>query len=236
MDQFTMLWAYQQEDMKAEQLARELRRSPIRLRMENLRQRYNECQQQHRQIAEQADVLADRKDVLRDALLRAGEQLSALQARYAADPPQEPEAIRAFSAEADNCRAAITQYDQELRYLSREADALAQRSDAILTEAAALRNEFDQLRVRYEEELPARKAAHEAQRAIADQMAEAIDPALMEHYLRIRRHIVPPLSRLVDGRCSGCDTALPEEVLQRVLSDADGFVICESCGRMIIRL
>ena len=99
-----------------------------------------------------------------------------------------------------------------------------------------LRSEFEQLKAQYDKEMPAKKAAQEAQRAAADKLAADIDPTLMEHYKRIKKHITPPLSRLVNGQCSGCNTSLLSAVLHRVRNASEEIVECESCGRMIIRM
>lgn len=236
MDQLTMLWEYQVEDIKADKLANEIRRSPLRQKMENDRNLFMERQKQYKQIEEQVAVLADRKDAIRDALTRAEDQLSGLQARFEQNPPEELEAVRAFMAEVSKCRETIVGYEQEMKRLTQEANTNDQRGNSIRTEAARLRSEFEQLKAQYDKEIPAKKAAQEAQRAAADQKAEGIDPTLMEHYKRIKKHITPPLSRLINGQCSGCNTSLPSAVLHRVRNASEEIVECESCGRMIIRM
>ena len=86
MDQLTMLWEYQLEDMKADKMANEIRRSPLRQKMENDRNLFMERQKQYKQIEEQVAVLIDRKDAIRDALNRAEDQLTGLQARFEQNP------------------------------------------------------------------------------------------------------------------------------------------------------
>ena len=216
MDQLMMLWEYQVEDMKADKMANDIRRSPLRQKMENDRNLFMERQKQYKQIEEQVAVLIDRKDAIRDALSRAEEQLNGLQARFEQNPPAELEAVRAFMAEVSKCRETIVGYEQEMKRLTQEANTNDQRGNSIRTEAARLRSEFENLKAQYEKEMPAKKAAQEAQRAVADQKAADIDPTLMEHYKRIKKQIVPPLSRLVNGQCSGCNTSLPSAVLHRV--------------------
>ena len=223
MDQLTMLWEYQLEDMKADKMANEIRRSPLRQKMENDRNLFMERQKQYKQIEEQVAVLIDRKDAIRDALSRAEEQLKGLQARWEQNPPEELEAVRAFMAEVSKCRETIVGYEQEMKRLTQEANTNDQRGNSIRTEAARLRSEFETLKAQYDKEMPAKKA-------------EGIEPALMEHYKRIKKHITPPLSRLVNGQCSGCNTSLPSAVLHRVRNASDEIVECESCGRMIIRM
>ncbi|MGN1369182.1 MAG: zinc ribbon domain-containing protein [Aristaeellaceae bacterium] len=236
MDQLTMLWEYQVEDMKADKLANDIRRSPLRQKMENDRNLFMERQKQYKQIEEQVAVLADRKDAIRDALARAADHLSGLQARFEQNPPQELEAVRAMMAEVSKCRETIVSYEQEMKRLTQEANTNDQRGNSIRTEAARLRSEFEQLKAQYDKEMPGKKAQQEAQRAAADKKAEDIDPTLMEHYKRIKKHITPPLSRLINGQCSGCNTSLPSAVLHRVRNASDEIVECESCGRMIIRM
>ena len=75
MDQLTMLWEYQVEDIKADNMAQDIRRSPLRQKMEKDRDLFMERQKQYKQIEEQVAVLADRKDAIRDALTRAEDQL-----------------------------------------------------------------------------------------------------------------------------------------------------------------
>lgn len=236
MDQLTMLWEYQVEDMKADKLANEIRRSPLRQKMENDRNLFMERQKQYKQIEEQVAVLADRKDAIRDALARAEDHLSGLQARFEQNPPQELDAVRAMMAEVSKCRETIVSYEQEMKRLTQEANTNDQRGNSIRTEAARLRSEFEQLKAQYDKEMPGKKAQQEAQRAAADKKAVDIDPTLMEHYKRIKKHITPPLSRLINGQCSGCNTSLPSAVLHRVRNASDEIVECESCGRMIIRM
>ena len=99
MDQLTMLWEYQQEDMKAERLANEIKRSPLRQKLEQDRNLYMEKQKQHKQIEEQVAVMADRKDAIRDAIVRCEEQLKGLLERFEAAPPADLEGVRALMAD-----------------------------------------------------------------------------------------------------------------------------------------
>ncbi len=236
MDQLTMLWEYQLEDTKADKLAHEISRSPLRQKMENDRNLFMERQKQYKQIEEQVAVLADRKDAIRDAIARSEEQLNNLQSRFESDPPADLDAVRAFMHEVSKCRETIMGYEQEMRRLTQEANSNDQRGNTIRTEAARLRGEFEQLKAQYDKEMPGKKAAQAAQRAAADQKAEGIDATLMEHYKRIKKHITPPMSRLINGQCSGCSTALPSAVLHRVRNASTEVVECESCGRMIVNL
>jgi len=234
MDQLTMLWEYQQEDMKAERLANEIKRSPLRQKLEQDRNLYMDKQKQHKQIEEQVAVMADRKDAIRDAIVRCEEQLKGLLERFEAAPPTDLDAVRALMAEVARCKETISSYETEMKRMVKESGDYEQRQRNIRHEAAKLRAEFEQLKAQYEQESPAKKAALDAQRAVAKQKAEGIDAQLMEHYNVIRKHITPPMARLIGDQCGGCNTSQPSALLRKIKSGNE-IVECETCGRMIIQ-
>lgn len=235
MDQHAMLWEYQVEDMKADKLASEIRRSPLRQKMENDRNQYMERQKQHKQLEEQVAVLADRKDAIRDALNRCEEQLKGLQNRFETNPPADLDEVRVLMGEVSKCHETIASYEREMKRLVHEATTQNQRGMSLRTDAARLRSEFEQLKAQYDKEMPAKKAALDEQRAVAQHKAEQLPPALLEAYQRVKKHITPPLSRLMNGQCTGCNTSLPSAVLHQVRNANDELVECVSCGRLILR-
>ena len=234
MEQLAMLWEYQVEDMKADRLASEIKRNPLRQKLEQDRSQYMEKKQQHKQIQEQVAVMADRKDAIRDAIARCEEQLKVLSDRVSNDPPQDLEAVRALMNEVARCKDTIAAYEGEMKRMVKDAGDHSQRQRALNHEAASLRAEFEQLKAQYDAETPEKKAALDAQRAVAKEKAQGIDPQLMEHYNAIRKHILPPMARLIGDQCSGCNTSQPSALLRKIKSGSE-IVECETCGRMIIQ-
>lgn len=236
MDHLTMLWEYQVEDIKADRLSHEIRRNPLRQKMENDRALFMERQKQYKQVEEQISMLADRKDAIRDALRRCEEQLSALQARYEATPPTELDSVRSLIAEVNRCMETISGYETEMKRIATEVREQDQRGNGIRAEATKLRSEFEKLKAQYEEAIPPKKAALEAQKAVAEAKKAGIPEELMQQYQEVKKHITPPLARLNNGQCSGCNTALPSAVLHSVRNASDSLVKCVSCGRIIVKL
>lgn len=232
--QLELMWAYQQEDIKADRIANEIKRSPTRQKLEKSRAFIIEQQKQYKLLEEQVGVMADRKDAIRDAIARCEEQLSAISARFESNPPEDEEAAHAMLQEASKCRDTIASYEQEMRRMVKDSNSHDQKQRSILHEAAKVKMEFDQLKVVYDKEVQEKKSALEAQRAIANQKSVGIDPALMEEYNTIKKHIMPPMARLVGNQCSGCNTAQPSSLLSRIKNGTD-IVECETCGRMIIQ-
>ena len=232
MDKFEALWAYQEEDMKADAIAAAIRRSPIRQKLEKARDFILERQKQYKQIEEDIAAMVDRKDIIAQAITRSREQLQALQTRFENNPPKTPEEVRSLLAEVSRCRDTIRQYEVEISRIVKETDANEKLQRSVRLEAANAKKTFDQLKAEYEEESKSKKGELEAQRAKAKALMEQVDPALLEEYETIKKHISPPVARLIHGQCSGCNTSLPSAILSKIKGGT--LVECETCGRMII--
>ncbi len=233
MEKFEALWAYQEEDMKADAIAAAIRRSPTRQKLEKARDFILDRQKQYKQIEEDVGAMVDRKDIIAQAITRSREQLEALQKKYESNPPQTAEEIKTLLSEVSRCRDTIRQYEVEISRIVKETDANDKLSRSVRLEAANAKKTFDQLKSDYEEESKSKKGELEAQRAKAKELMDQVDPKLLEEYETIKKHISPPVARLTHGQCSGCNTSLPSAILSRIKSGT--LVECETCGRMIIQ-
>ena len=233
MENFEALWAYQTEDMKADAIANAIRRSPIRQKLEKTRDLILDRQKQYKQIEAEITAMTDRKEIIEQAVAHSETQLLSLKDRFESDPPQSAEDVRALMAEVSHCRDTIRQYEAEIARIVKEATAHEKQQYVVRVEAANAKKAFDQLKTEYETESQSKKAELDAQRAKAKALLDSVDPALLEEYNIIKKHISPPVARLTHGQCSGCNTSLPSAVLSKI--KAGGLVECETCGRMIIQ-
>ena len=233
MDKFEALWAYQTEDIKADAIANEIRRSPIRQKLEKSRDFIMDRQKQYKQIEDSIAGITDRKDVLEQALDRAVRQLESLKDRMAGLDPEDEEAVEALRKEAAETRDQLRSFETELNHMTSDSGNYDKQLRAVRLEAAKAKQAFDQLKVDYENESKVRKAELEQQRARVKALEETVDPDLMEEYLSIKKHTTPPVSRLQYGQCSGCNTSLPSAILSKIRNGT--LVECETCGRMIIQ-
>ena len=230
---FEALWAYQQEDLKAEAIATAIKKSPTRQKLERARDFILDRQKQYKQIEDEITGMLDRKEILAQAVVRSETQLNNLKDRFESNPPQTPEAVKALLAEVSKCRDTIRQYEVEISRIAREASSHEVNQRTVRVEAANAKKNFDQLKVEYEEESKARKVELDAQRAKAKALESAVDPEILEEYNTIKRHTSPPVVRLSYGQCSGCNTSLPSATLAKIKNG--NLVECETCGRMIIQ-
>ena len=162
------------------------------------------------------------------------EQIAAITAKFEQNPPEDEESAHAMLVEATKYRDTISSYEQEMRRMVKDSADCEQKQRSCRHEAAKVKVEFDQLKVLYDKEIGEKKAALDAQRAVAAAKAVGIDPKLMEEYNTIKKRIMPPMARLVGNQCSGCNTAQPSSLLSKIKSGAE-LIECETCGRMIIQ-
>lgn len=233
MEQLELLWQYQQEDMKADRLDLNIRRSPTRQTLEKSRAFILEQQKLYKQIEEQVAAMADRMDIIQDVLPRCEEQLKALEEKAASNPPETLEEVRALMAELSKVRDTIASYESEMKRMVKDSSDSVSKQKTIRHEAATAKQEFDSLKVTYDQELKVQKAERDAQRAVADAKMAGIEKRLLDEYNAIKKHITPPMARLLNDQCGGCNTSLPSAVLRKIKGGTD-VVECETCGRMII--
>ncbi len=232
MDKFDALWAYQEEDMKAEAIATSIKNSPIRMNLEKARDFILDRQKQYKQIEDEIVNMADRKDIITQAVNRSEAQLQSLQEQFENHPPKTQEEIKALLSDVSKCRDTIRQYEAEIGRIVKETAGHEKLQRTVRMEAAKAKQNFDQFKADYEAESKMKKEKLDAQREKVRAMAADIDPVLLEQYNAIRRHITPPVSRLQHGQCSGCNTSLPSAISSKIKSGTQ--IECETCGRMII--
>ena len=177
--------------------------------------------------------MVDRKDIIAQAIVRSKEQLDSLQKRFEAAPPTTSDEVKSLLAEVSRCRDTIRQYEVEISRIVKETDANEKLQRSVRLDAANAKKSFDQLKADYEEESKSKKEDLENQRAKAKEVMDQVDPALLEEYETIKKHISPPVARLIHGQCSGCNTSLPSAILSKIKGGT--LVECETCGRMIIQ-
>lgn len=234
MEKLEALWNFMQEDMKADKIATDIRRSPLRQNLEKTRDFILEQQKAYKQIEEQVVISSDRKDAIRDAVQRSQEQLKALEERFATNPPEDMQAAKAMIADVEKCRSTVVSYEKEMRRMAKSTEEMEKKAASMRHKAAAAKLEFDQMKVQYDKESKEKKAELEAQRGVAAQMVAGIPEELMARYNAVKKHVAPPLARLIGGQCSGCNTSLPSAILRKLEAGSDT-IECETCGRLLIK-
>jgi hypothetical protein len=190
-----------------------------------------------------ADVGARRDEVVRRQQ-RHEDELASIEAKIGeverrlysgtVSAPRELQAMEADVASLKRHRSSVEDHvleamqdreplDTELATLEQQWAGLGQEAEQLQEAIAAQSVDID---AELAAEVEARKAA-----------AAEIPDDLLSQYERLRaQQGGVGAARLLNGRCSGCHLTLPATELDRIRrGDADTVVLCDQCGRILVR-
>ena len=233
MEQYELLWKYQQVDMELDQYEKEMRGNSNRKELLKHRDFLLEQQNVLKKIETDVEVMSDRMEALADEIKRLSGSVAEATANFENNRPDNLEDVKKQMASIQKLIATITRYESELAKMRKDSEARDRQQREVRVRAAKARAEFDRIKVIYDEEYKvAAVKLEELKRKVAKE-AEGIDPDLLEKYKAIKRHAAPPITRLHDDRCGGCNMQLSAADKDKVRSGVP-YVECENCGRIIL--
>lgn len=233
MDQLELLWQYQQVDIEVDRFEREMRSDPKRQKLIKDRDFLMEQQNVIKRIESEVAVMADRLEALQDEVVRLRDSVGELASRLSDQEPTSLEETRALSSTAQRLITSITRYETELTKLRKDAEARDRQQHEVRVRAAKVKAEFDQLKKTYDEEYKGQAGELEKLKERSAKAAKEIQPDMLEKYNTIKRHSMPPMARLNEDRCGGCNMSLPQAVLHKIRAGSTA-VECENCGRILL--
>jgi len=232
MNQLELLWEYQQADVEADKMENSMKRSPTRLKLLKYRDYLVEFQSTIKRIESEILAMTDRIDALRDVISRTDEQLASLQIKAGNEQIDNSEKIHTLIDEAQRFHNNLISFEQELKRIRKDAvDRDSQQQDVKLR-AAKIKNDYNEIKAEYDIEYKDNLKTLEDLRKKAKEKTIGIDPEYLEKYRTIKLHSIPPLARLQNDQCGGCNMSLPSVVLRNI--KAGKTIECETCGRLII--
>ena len=233
MEQYKLLWKYQQVDMELDRYEKEMRGNSNRKELLKHRDFLLEQQNVLKKIETDVEVMSDRMEALADEIKRLSGSVAEATANFENNRPDNLEDVKKQMASIQKLIATITRYESELAKMRKDSEARDRQQREVRVRAAKARAEFDRIKVIYDEEYKvAAVKLEELKRKVAKE-AEGIDPDLLEKYKAIKRHAAPPITRLHDDRCGGCNMQLSAADKDKVRSGVP-YVECENCGRIIL--
>ncbi|MDI9520050.1 MAG: C4-type zinc ribbon domain-containing protein [Bacillota bacterium] len=232
MTQLDMLWEYQLADTEADSMAHAIRQSPKRQKLLKLRDYIRDQQESLKSLEGEVAAMMDRVEVIKEAIALADDQLKALQKRVQEEPAANSREAAVFISEAEQLFNTLNDFDSEVRRVSKNASDRERRQRDIKLRAYKSKQEFDQLRVEYDQEYKEKSEILDKMRAAAEEKKKGIEPKYLERYNSIKQHCTPPMAKLINGQCGGCNMGFPSSVLAAIKAGKQ--VECETCGRLII--
>lgn len=233
MEQYELLWKYQQVDMELDQYEKEMRGNSNRKELLKHRDFLLEQQNVLKKIETDVEVMSDRMEALADEIKRLSGSVAEATANFEANRPDNLEDVKKQMASIQKLISTITRYEAELAKMRKDSEARDRQQREVRVRAAKARAEFDRIKVIYDEEFKTASVKLDELKKKVAKEAEGIDPALIEKYKSIKRHAAMPITRLHDDRCGGCNMQLSAADKDKVRS-GQPYVECENCGRIIL--
>lgn len=233
MQQYELLWQYQQVDMELDQYEKEMRASSNRKELLKHREFLLEQQSVLKKIEADVEIMSDRMEALADEITRLSGAAAEAASNFEENRPQDLEEAKKQIASIQKLLTTISRYEAELAKMRKDSEARDRQQREVRVRAAKARAEFDRIKVIYDEEFKAASVKLDELKKKVAKEAEGIDPALIDKYKSIKRHAAMPITRLHDDRCGGCNMQLSAADKDKVRS-GQPYVECENCGRIIL--
>jgi uncharacterized protein len=144
---------------------------------------------------------------------------------------RELESIR---REIENLKRRREDREDELLAYLEQRDGVEGRATEAEGQASTLRTQVDQVATTSGQELSDVRARLEAREGTRAELAQRIDPELLDLYEELRAHKKGVgAAALVDGVCQGCHESLSAAELDRVRK-TDEVPRCEHCRRILV--
>jgi len=141
--------------------------------------------------------------------------------------------VRESIKECEDIRSSLEQCRRKATDIKNKLSSINEDILKVLRVMSAAKNNFDNLKAKYTEELASKSGEVEVYKQEVEKAAKGIDPELMEKYKKVKTRWKNPVAVIKNDRCSGCNMQLPASVLDKVKSGTD-IVECDSCGRILV--
>lgn len=182
-------------------------------------------------------VVAERQDRLEAEAAALDRRIGEIDRRLYSGTVSASRELQAMSAEIDSLKALRSLVESDALAAMEEADPLAEQVSELEAEGAALDGDAERLRVALAEAEAAIDAEVAVQEQAKEGMAGSVPAELLDTYEQLRAKLGGVgAARLVGSSCSGCHLTLPMSELARIKKKPpDELVLCDQCGRILVR-
>ncbi|MGI6174355.1 MAG: zinc ribbon domain-containing protein [Christensenellales bacterium] len=232
--QLDLLWEYMQVDMEAGQLENNMRRSPNRQKLMKNRNFILEQQKNLKKIEADFSAMGDRLAALQDECKRLDALVAEQVKSISENPAQDAEEAAKQIQSLQKLLETLTQYEQELSKLRRDAEGRDRQQREIRVRAAKAKAEYEAVREEYEVEFKRDQAELSRLHAKTQEEAAQLPSELLEIYNSIRKHVQPPIAELIGNQCGGCHMSVPSATVSKV-ELGEEIAECDNCGRILYK-
>lgn len=227
-----VLWQFMQVDMEADRFETKMRQSENRQKLLKQRNILMDQQAKMKKLESEVAVMQDRLEAVQDEAQRLEKVLSGLFAEFEANPPKTAVETAERMQAVQKVQESLFRYEQELQKMRKDSMTKDEQQKSIRVLAAKTKQEYDQLKKVYDQEYKVDSAKLQELRKTIEAESAKVEPDMLELYRGIKQHCTPPMSKLINGQCSGCFMS-PSAATLIELKANDHVVECDNCGRII---
>ena len=183
------------------------------------------------------DEVARRQQRLEDELAAVETKVAELDKRLYSGVVSAPRELQALQADIGSLKRRRSDLEDLVLEAMQEREPLDAEVSRLGDERAELENEADQLGKAIAETSEAIDSELAAELEARTSAVAAIPEELLSQYERLRARLDGVgAARLVNGRCTGCHLSLPATEVDRIKHEPpDAVVLCDQCGRILVR-
>ena len=231
------LLVVQEHDSASDRLRHRKETLPSRARLAEVEQALAALEATMADVGGRRDEVVRRQQRHEDELASVEAKIGEVEKRLYSGAVTVPRELQAMEADVASLKRHRSEIEDRVLEAMQDREPLDAEFSNLSEQCSGLEAEAEQLRgaiATETKEIDAELATELEARAAA---AAAIPADLMSQYERLRAtQGGVGAARLVNGRCSGCHLTLPATELDRLKhQDADTFVLCDQCGRILVR-
>lgn len=237
MENLNKLWLYQEAELKYEAFEKEIKNTKTRQDMLKNKTVFEKNQAVFKKLEAESAVLANSLGEISAQVTEIGKKMDQKKQELAEMEEYDVEDlflqdVRECVKECDSIRGALEQSKRKVNDIKSRLSSINDDIMKVLRNMSSAKKAFDDLKVKYNEEIGSKSQEIESLKKEVEIAAEGIDSKLMEKYRKIKTRWANPVAELHNDRCGGCNMQLPASVLGKVKAD-NQLVECDSCGRIL---
>ena len=229
------LLAYQDADLEKQQIDASVRTTANRQKLNKLAKYIKQQQATLNKLNEDMEAFSASLSRLKaqyDAVLKRLDLESSEFETLKGDEECTSEEMTEFRHDIEKLNRESQNLEKEIKQLFQNLDTAVQEYQKTRQQGVKAKKEYDALKVVCQKEKDDAAIDMLAIDKKMEELERRVSPSLMTRYKRVRLHHAMPVVEVRDGKCSGCNMALPSLAIRRLVGE-DMILECENCGRLL---
>ena len=232
LDDLNKLYDFQESLALKDKLEKDLKTHSGRKELLHLRKKIEEMEEEYKTECERQKELKKELALTELKSKEIDTQIHELEERIYSGEIKTVRELSSLQSKQDNLKNILEKTDNNALELMLELDKLQKSLNLKKKMILSMKKEYNEKRLKIKQELDKINEEIIHLSTKAQELERQIPIDLMNKYRKIEKTKPLPVSKLVDGKCSGCRMDVSVMVAQEV-SRHVRVIFCESCGRIL---